>query len=196
MRLPAILALATLSLTALPLAAEDDQHRCRCDGEGRAKLLERFDANKDGTLDEGEKAAAKAAMQAHRGEMAARILAKHPELDTNGDGTLSKEEAEAGRAQHQAERQAQLKEKHPEVFARIDSNGDGSIDDAERKAAKEAFLAKHPEADQNGDGRIGPCERKEFRQERRAEHQDNGRRAHGEPNDNGHDHGRRGADGK
>ena len=136
MRLSIILAaLAAMTLSTTPLAAEGHEvHEGKCpkNGEMRAKLVERFDANKDGMLDESERAAAKAACQEKKGEMAAKILAKHPELDTNGDGKLDKEEAEAGRAA----RQAKFKEKHPEAFAKIDTNGDGTIDHSERKAAR------------------------------------------------------------
>ena len=133
MRLSIILAaLAAMTLSTTLLAAEGHEGKCPKNGELRAKLVERFDANKDGKLDESERAAAKAACQEHKGEIAAKILAKHPELDTNGDGKLDKEEAEAGRAAHQA----QFKEKHPEAFAKVDTNGDGTIDHSERKAAR------------------------------------------------------------
>jgi len=134
MRLSIILAaLAAMTLSTAPLAAEGHEGKCPPRGELRAKLLERFDANQDGKLDEGERAAAKAAMQERKGERAAKILAKHPELDTNGDGKISKEEAEAGRVAHQAK----MKEKHPELFAKVDTNGDGTIDQSERQAARQ-----------------------------------------------------------
>ena len=168
MRLTALVStLATLSLLCVPLAAEehDGEGHCREKGERHAKLLERFDANKDGVLDEGERAAVKQAHKEHGAERAAEILAKHPELDTDGDGKLSREEGEAGRAKHQAKRQAELKEKHPEAFAKVDTNGDGTIDQGERCAAEKRHLEKHPEADRNGDGELNRCERKQDRQE-------------------------------
>jgi Ca2+-binding EF-hand superfamily protein len=196
MRLTATLViLSALACSVAPLAAEGHDGDGCCH-ERQAKLLERFDANKDGKLDEGERATAKAALKEHRGEIAGKVLAKHPELDADKDGKLSREEAKAGREQLREHRQAELKEKHPEVFAKLDGNGDGSIDKSEREAARAHYLAKHPEADKNGDGRLERCERKEARQENRDAHGDNGRRAHGDPADNGHDHGRRGNDGQ
>ena len=63
-------------------------------GKHHEKLLAKFDANHDGTLDESERATARAAL-------AARLKEKHPELlakiDTNNDGLISQEEMKAGR---------------------------------------------------------------------------------------------------
>ena len=53
----------------------------------RAKLLEKFDANRDGKLDAGERVAMKEAR-------AERVFAK---LDANSDGKLTLEEFKAGR---------------------------------------------------------------------------------------------------
>lgn len=57
-------------------------------GEGRAEMLAKFDTNKDGKLDETERAAM-------RDERAAKTFKK---LDTNGDGQISLEEFKAGRS--------------------------------------------------------------------------------------------------
>jgi hypothetical protein len=56
----------------------------------KARMLERFDANKDGVLDPEEKAAAKAAFEQRRAEFVKRF-------DTNGDGKLDDTEREAAR---------------------------------------------------------------------------------------------------
>lgn len=61
------------------------------DGGMRAKLLERFDTDKDGKLSDSERVAAKAA----REKMRAQMLAK---FDTDKDGKLSPAEREAARA--------------------------------------------------------------------------------------------------
>ena len=85
-----LLVLTTLTLGTLTLRAEDTtttEHR----GEGfRKKLLEKFDTNHDGKLDETEKAAAKAAMQAHHQKMLEKF-------DTNKDGKLEPDERKAAR---------------------------------------------------------------------------------------------------
>ncbi len=69
-------------------------------GAFRQKLLEKFDANKDGKLEPDELAAAKAAMKE-------KLLAK---FDTNHNGTLDPDERAAMKAaieQRRAQRQAQ-----------------------------------------------------------------------------------------
>ena len=53
-------------------------------------MLERFDANKNGTLDPEEKEAAKAEFDQRRAEFVKRF-------DTNGDGQLDETEREAAR---------------------------------------------------------------------------------------------------
>ncbi len=92
-----ILAAATLALPAVEQAATGQHQR----GERRQQVLAKFDADKDGKLNETERDAARAAFSA-------RLKEKHPELfariDTNGDGTLSREEAKAARAQRHERR--------------------------------------------------------------------------------------------
>ncbi len=56
----------------------------------RAKLLEKFDANKDGKLEPAER-------EVMRDELAARAFAR---MDKNGDGKLSLDEFKSGRMQH------------------------------------------------------------------------------------------------
>ena len=83
-----------LALGANPVFAGDDATKPKHQGERHQKLLEQFDSNHDGKLDDTERAAARAAC-------AARVQEKHPEifkqLDTDLDGKLSKEELQAGR---------------------------------------------------------------------------------------------------
>ncbi len=55
-------------------------------GERRAKMLERFDTNRDGQLDEAERSQMKAA----------RAEARFKKLDTDGNGSLSLEEFKQG----------------------------------------------------------------------------------------------------
>jgi len=83
------LALATSALVVGGLAGfaaadsvKDAKHEAR-----KAELLAKFDTNKDGKLDDTERAAAKDARAAER----------FKQLDTNGDGKLSLEEFKAGR---------------------------------------------------------------------------------------------------
>lgn len=118
---------------ALPAADNGDgaKRGHRGDGQLRQKALERFDADKDGRLSDGEKAAAKGACQQKRAELKAKF-------DTDGDGKLSEAERTAARAALAA----RLAEKHPKLLAKIDGNGDGVISTEEAHAAR-AWLRQH-----------------------------------------------------
>jgi hypothetical protein len=83
------LALATglaLALATVGIATAD---RDRGDRPDRKAMKEKFDTNKDGQLDDAERAEMKAAFQARRAE---RLEKKFAQLDTNNDGVLSKAE--------------------------------------------------------------------------------------------------------
>lgn len=104
--------------------------------ELRGRLLERFDANKDGKLDETERAAAREAMAARReagGEKQSRGRGEvMKQFDTDNDGRLSESE--------RAAMQAKAREKlsgNPQFMQRWDKNADGKLDDAEWSAARE-----------------------------------------------------------
>lgn len=66
-------------------AQRSEMHEAR-----KARMLEKFDTNKDGTLDDTERAAAKEA----------RATEMFQKLDTNKDGKLSFDEFKAGRDHH------------------------------------------------------------------------------------------------
>lgn len=125
------LTMLTLSTVAVfPLCAEDKP----ADGERhekmRAKMLEKFDTNKDGKLDEMEKAAAKEA----GGHRLDKFIEKHPEFlkkhDANGDGKLDETERKAAHQAMEAERM------------KFDTNKDGKLDQTEREAMKAAHQAQ------------------------------------------------------
>ena len=90
---------------ALPNAGAGGKH-----GKHHEKLLAKFDANHDGTLDESERATAHAALAARLKEKRPELLAK---IDTNNDGLISQEEMKAGRellkASHQQKKQGEQK---------------------------------------------------------------------------------------
>jgi Ca2+-binding EF-hand superfamily protein len=113
--------------------AEDSVENSRMQSE----IMKRFDKNKDGKLDEEEKAAAKeynregaAGRQGKaREKLGKRALEK---FDKNADGKLDDaERAEAAKAI----------ESDPRVVRRFDKDGDGKLNEAEKTAAREA-LAK------------------------------------------------------
>jgi hypothetical protein len=87
-------------------------------GGGRKAMVEKFDTNKDGKLDDAEKAQLKASFAQRKAEKLARF-------DANKDGALDDAERTAMRDQRVAQR-----------FAMLDTNKDGAITLEEMKAAK------------------------------------------------------------
>lgn len=83
------------------------------DGIGHESVMEKFDTNKDGKLDDAERAQAKAAFEAKHEAMKQERLAKY---DANKDGKLD-----------DAERGAMRSAKVARQFKRLDVNGDGKL---------------------------------------------------------------------
>ncbi len=103
-----------IAFASLPVFAQDAPqcpqqgdkpcaHKCHRPhrGDMHKKMLEKFDANKDGQLDEQEKAAMKAEFEAHHAEMKQKMLEK---FDANKDGQLDDQEKEAMKAEFEARR--------------------------------------------------------------------------------------------
>jgi hypothetical protein len=82
-------------------------------GQGKAAAIQKYDANGDGKLDDGERAKLHADMKAKREAMKADMLAKY---DINKDGKLDKTE------------RAVMKNERAEVaFKKADTNNDGQL---------------------------------------------------------------------
>ena len=88
----------------------------------RKEMIEKFDINKDGKLDDAEKAKLREAKHAMFAQKKAEKLAK---FDANKDGALDS-----------AERTAMHDERVAKRFAMLDANKDGAITLDEMKAAK------------------------------------------------------------
>jgi hypothetical protein len=91
-------------------------------GGGRGQLLQKYDTNGDGKLDDAERAAMRADFAAKRAEWKQKMLAKY---DANRDGTLDP-----------AERQVMKHDRKIAQFKALDSNGDGVISLAEFENGK------------------------------------------------------------
>jgi Ca2+-binding EF-hand superfamily protein len=107
------------SLAAGGVAAADGFHG---GGAQRTEILQKYDTNKDGKLDDTEKAAMKADFQAKHAQKKAEMLAK---FDTNKDGKLD-----------DTEKAAMRDERQTEAFKKLDTNGDGQISLSEFKAGR------------------------------------------------------------
>lgn len=136
-----LLTLAALSgaatlMTTTAFAQEGARPKGPRGGEhARAALLERFDANKDGQLDETERAAARDAMQEQAAGRRQEALAK---FDKDGDGKLSDEEKAAAKEALKD----RAGERRQDIVAKFDQDGDGKLNDAEKAAAREAMKAR------------------------------------------------------
>ena len=157
------------------VATADDHRRGHGKhAEKRAEMLEKYDANSDGKLDEteretarlsrfadidtnGDGALTKSEITAHHTARMAEKIDKHfAEEDANGDGTISVEEFGSVRKARMEERRGKRSARKAEALERFDADGDGKLNEAERAAAREAgFGRRHrmidrPEAsDQN-----------------------------------------------
>jgi len=145
----------------------------RGDTDRRAQLLEQFDTDGDGTLSDAERQAAREARRAE-------LLEKY---DADDDGTLSDAEraaaVEAGDLPRHRDRRhhrhgrfgGRLLGPCPaEFLAAHDTDGDGTLSDAERQVAREArkaeFLGKY---DADDDGTLSDEEREAAHAGRQAE---------------------------
>ncbi|MBK9034739.1 MAG: EF-hand domain-containing protein [Myxococcales bacterium] len=104
----------------------------------RAEMMKRADTNGDGKIDDAERAAMRATMQAQHEAQRKAMLAKY---DANKDGKLDDAEHTAIRNDRAAER-----------FKALDTNHDGALSLAEFQAGHAAFGPGGP----GGHGRGGP----------------------------------------
>ncbi|MGA9522742.1 MAG: EF-hand domain-containing protein [Myxococcaceae bacterium] len=101
-------------------------------GEGRPvreKVLEKFDANRDGQLDESERQAMREAKRARMEERRQEMLQK---FDANRDGQLD-----------QIEREAAQKQRAEARFKKLDADGNGVLSLEEFQAGKAGRHGRH-----------------------------------------------------
>lgn len=135
----AVLAAVLVGGVGMAQAADDAKPNRPAKGEGpsREAVLKKFDKNGDGTLDDSEKAAAKAEFAKNRPDAAG---AGKPGERKPGQG------GPAGRLDP---------EKMKELIKKFDKNGDGTLDGAEKEAAREEFMKLRGGAGKPGDGKPG-----------------------------------------
>ncbi|HEV8255205.1 MAG TPA: EF-hand domain-containing protein [Vicinamibacteria bacterium] len=120
-----VLGLAVAAGAVAASADEGDHAGARHRGMDRARLMEKYDTNKDGKLDDQERAALRQDMEARRAQHRQWLLEKY---DANHDGKLDEQERAAMRADRKAHREEFLK--------RFDTDGDGKLSQSEREAMR------------------------------------------------------------
>jgi 5-hydroxyisourate hydrolase-like protein (transthyretin family) len=129
-------------LFAAPLAGATTYAVAQGDEPARKEMIQKFDTNKDGKLDDAERAQMKATFEARRAERHKEALARY---DTNKDGKLD-----------DAERAVMRDAKLAERFQAMDKNGDGklTLDEFKAGAAKSGFHrhGRHGHARRHGAG--------------------------------------------
>lgn len=103
---------------------------------GRDEVMQRFDTDGDGELNEAERAAARAQWEARAAE-GRRLLVRR--YDRDGDGELNEEERQAARSELRQVR-SEIRDR---LLPRFDLDGDGELNDQERQAAAPAFRAEY-----------------------------------------------------
>lgn len=91
------------------------------------------------------------------------VVGDHPRLarfDKDGNGRISREEFIAAVEKHEA----WIKANKPELYKRLDVDGDGNLTAKDRQALHERWVQARPELkdrlDRNDDGKVGPAERR------------------------------------
>jgi len=145
-----LLAVLTVALATNSVRGADDAARPRRPGSDLPQgIIDAFDANKDGELDEAERTKARQAMAQRRKKPSGfdrRELMKR--FDKDGDGRLNETERQAAMSASRADggpgrrppgNQRDRPANREAFMKRFDANGDGKLDDDERAAARKAF---------------------------------------------------------
>jgi hypothetical protein len=117
-------------------------------GDRRARILERFDANRDGQLDDHERGAAIAAKKQRRAQMKQRF-------DANGDGQLDRREKRQAKTAMRAERMQRRAQRLERMIERFDRDNDGNLGPGE---VPPRAMKRMQKLDRDGDGWVRPHE--------------------------------------
>ena len=167
---------AALIAGAGGLAANDKATGHEHGGWGQARILEKYDANKNGVLDPEEKAAFERDREARRAEFMKKF-------DTDGDGKLSDTEKQAMREQMGAMGMHRHgrgfgPEMRQRMLEKYDTNKNGQLDPEEKEVAKRDHEARRAEMikrfDTDGDGKLSDSELEAMRQQLRSERGEKG----------------------
>lgn len=125
----------------------------------QAEMIEKYDGDGDGKLNEEEKKAAAKAMHTermmkHMETLKEKNPEKYAELDANSDGKIDEAELADMQAK-QLDRLNEQAKKNPELMAKADKNQDGSIDADEAREMRKMRqkMGKDGQKRQKGDKR-------------------------------------------
>ena len=159
---------ALLLVAGLARAQAQDPAGPRPLGPMHARVLEKFDTDGDGQLNDAERAAAREALKQRIAEEKQKFLEK---WDKDGDGVLSDAEKAAAKEAFEGRIRQQFQERRQEFIKKWDTDGDGKLSEEERKAAldslpedkRQEIIARHQKAleefDTDGDGKLNEQER-------------------------------------
>lgn len=136
--LPRLALVAALGLSASALRAQVGD--AAADAPVPPSVLARYDRNKDGKLDEAERAKWQADLAARREKHQAERNAMLERFDTNKDGRLSEEEKAAAKLEMQRERSEKDAERMKERAAKERAEREKAA--AEKAKAKDAAPAE------------------------------------------------------
>lgn len=125
--------------------AQEESKKCDCPKGGKRLgspppfLLEKFDQDGDGKLNEAERSEVKKAMKKRHEANKAKMLER---FDTDKNGELSTEEKKTALPALMKER----KEIRAAVIKEFDKDGDGSLNPEERKGSREWVKQNYPDA--------------------------------------------------
>jgi len=144
----------------------------------QAKRLAKWDADGDGKLSESETQAEREQWRKDAEERRRQwMIRRH---DKNRDGTLDETEQAAMEAEQEKWRKMResARERMKKWRAQWDTDGNGEISDAERKAMREALRARwaerRKEMDADGDGKVSREEALEYYRKRREKYDADG----------------------
>lgn len=149
---------------AKPAAKKPGKPGANLDGDAKKKIIAKFDKDGDGKLNDTERAVAEEAMKKRLGGDRPEGVDKKALLkkfDKDGDGKLSDEEKRAAKKAMQSgggKPGKKTDEKEPadegkgsaipaEVLKKFDKDGDGKLNEEEKKAAYEALKKRKAEQD-------------------------------------------------
>ena len=157
-----------MALIGAASLAQAEQGQGKGKGDGRKmppEMMEKFDTDGDGQLNDTEKKAMRDEMMAKREEMTEKF-------DTDGDGKLNEEERAAmfeatGKEAPQGRKgqggpegksgkgQRMSPEQREKMLEEFDADGDGKLNEAERATARETMEERHGERPEGGEGKKG-----------------------------------------